>query len=291
MASYSDHDELQAHNQAWWEQNPMTYDWTGTLNLTPGTPEFFAAIDERFFRSSAPFGHPTYPAGPPFARQVDYDSVRGKRVLEIGCGAGGMAAAFAREGALITAIDITQTAVEFTRRRIEILGLSGDIRQMDAERLDFPDNYFDRVWSWGVVHHSASMETIIQEIHRVLKLDSKAQVMIYHRQSLRNWILAAWGQGIVRGKFLTMPYDEILRSVTDGYIARHITVADAHRYFAAFRSVRTELTDLADLSFLPGNVQAEKYLVGRVIPRALKRRWDDWLMKRFGWFLFIEAVK
>jgi 2-polyprenyl-3-methyl-5-hydroxy-6-metoxy-1,4-benzoquinol methylase len=287
----SDHDELQRRNRDWWEANPMTYDWARTLNLQPGTPEFYAAIDERFFRSSAPFGHPDYPRQPPFARQIDYPALRGKRVLEIGCGAGTMAAAFAREGAFISAIDITQTAVDFTRRRFEILGLGGDIRPMDAEHLQFPDEQFDHVWSWGVIHHSAAIKAIIAEIHRVLKPGGKAQVMIYHRHSLRNWILAAWGQGILRGKFLTTPYDEILRSVTDGYIARHVSVADGRKLFAAFSSVRTELTDLADLSFIPGNVQVEKYLVGRVIPVALKRRLDNWLMRHFGWFLYIEAVK
>jgi len=256
----------------------MTYDWARTLKLEPGTPEFYNAIDERFFRSSKPFGHSNYPADPPFARQVDYASVRGKKVLEIGCGAGAMAAAFAGEGADITAIDITQTAVDFTCRRFEIFGLVGDIRRMDAGSLEFPDNHFDRVWSWSVIHHSANMEKIIGEIHRVLKPNCKAQIMVYHRHWPRNWITAGLEQGLLRGKFLTMPYDEILRSVTDGYIARHITRDQACRYFAAFEKVTLQLTDMADLSFIPGNVQVEKYLVGRVIPRGLKRRWDDWLM-------------
>jgi ubiquinone/menaquinone biosynthesis C-methylase UbiE len=285
------HDELQVRNKTWWEENPMTYDWARTLKLEPGTPEFYNAIDERFFRSSKPFGHPNYPADPPFARQVDYASVRGKKVLEIGCGAGAMAAAFAREGADITAIDITQTAVDFTRRRFDLFGLAGDIRRMDAEALEFPDNHFDRVWSWGVIHHSASMEKIIGEIRRVLKPGSKAQIMVYHRHSLRNWITAGLEQGLLRGKFLTMPYEEILRSVTDGYIARHLTRNQARQVFAIFKNVRLELTDMADLSFIPGNVQVEKYLVGRLIPRGLKRRWDDWLMSHFGWFLYIEAEK
>ena len=287
----ADHDELQVRNKTWWEENPMTYDWARTLKLEPGTPEFYTAIDERFFHSSKPFGHPDYPADPPFARQVDYASVRGKMVLEIGCGAGAMAAAFAREGAHITVVDLSHSAVVFSGGRLVIFGLTVVMRRMDAESLEFADNYFDRVWSWGVIHHSASMEKIISEIHRVLKPECKAQIMVYHRHSLRNWIAAGFMQGILHGKFLTMPYEEILRSVTDGYIARHITRDQARQYFATFRKVHLELTDMADLSYIPGNVQIEKYLVGRVIPRSLKRRWDDWLMSHFGWFLYIEADK
>jgi len=285
------HDELQSHNKEWWEENPMTYDWTRTLNVAPFTPEFYAAIDERFFRSSTSFGHPNYPNDPPFSKQIDYASLRGKRVLEIGCGAGAMAAAFAKHGVVISAIDITQTAIDFTRKRFEILNLQGDVRRMDAEHLEFPDEYFDRVWSWGVIHHSANMEAIIAQIHRVLKPNGKAQIMIYHRHSLRNWILAGLYQGIFRAKFLTTPYDEILRQVTDGYIARHVTVKQARDCFSAFKSVRTELTDLSDLSFIPLNVHVEKYLVGKVIPTSLKRSADNWLMKNWGWFLFIEAAK
>jgi hypothetical protein len=68
-------------------------------------------------------------------------------------------------------------------------------------------------------------------------------------------------------------------------------VKQAHNYFSAFKSVRAELTDLSDLSFIPLNVQVEKYLVGKVIPTSLKRSVDDWVMKNFGWFLFIEAAK
>jgi ubiquinone/menaquinone biosynthesis C-methylase UbiE len=162
---------------------------------------------------------------------------------------------------------------------------------MDAEYLEFPEAHFDQVWSWGVIHHSANMEQIIAEIHRVLKQGGKAQIMIYHRHSLRNWLLAGLYQGILRGKFFTTPYDEILRQVTDGYIARHVTLKDAHKYFSAFKSVHTELTDLSDLSFIPLNVQVEKYLVGKIIPTALKRALDNWVMRHFGWFLYIEAIK
>jgi 2-polyprenyl-3-methyl-5-hydroxy-6-metoxy-1,4-benzoquinol methylase len=285
-------EEIQARSKGWWESNPMTYDWEHTLTEKPGTPEFYESIDRRFMESSRSFGHPNYPVEPPFARIIDYAALRGKRVLEIGCGAGAMAASFAKQGALITAIDLTETAVNFTRKRFEIMGLQGEVRQLDAEKIDYPDGYFDHVWSWGVIHVSSNMDAIVKHIHRVLKPGGKAQIMVYYRHAVRNWVLAGWEQGILRGRFLTTSYDELLRQVTDGYISRHLTMDDARKSFSMFSSIpRMELTDIDNLSFIPGNTQVEKYLVGKVIPRSLKRSWDDWIRRNYGWFLYFEAIK
>jgi len=61
----------------------------------------------------------------------------------------------ARAGALLTSIDISETSIEATRRRLQLKRLAAEIRRMDAQVLEFPDVYFDFVWFWGVVHHSA----------------------------------------------------------------------------------------------------------------------------------------
>lgn len=264
----------------------MTYDWAQTLRLEPGAPEFYRAIDERFFASSAAFGHPAYPAQVPFSAVIDYPSLRGKRVLEIGCGAGAQAAVFAQQGARITALDITARAVDLTRRRFSIFGLDGDIQRADGEQLAFVDDCFDLVWSWGVIHHTANIERAVAEICRVLKPGCPAKIMVYHRHSLRNWIHGGLEHGVLRGKLLRVSYDEVLKSVTDGYIARHLTRLEARRLFRDFRAVSMQLTDLSDLSHVPGYVR-----IGRLIPRAAKQKLDDAIMRRWGWFLYLEAVK
>jgi hypothetical protein len=46
---------------------------------------------------------------------------------------------------------------------MRISGLPIDIREQDAEQLPLPQNEFDLVWAWGVIHHSRSTETIVQE--------------------------------------------------------------------------------------------------------------------------------
>ncbi len=282
---------LQQFNRRWWEENPMTYDWARTLRVEVGSAEFYRAIDERFFRSSRTFGHPGYPEQTPFSEVIDYEAVRGRHVLEIGCGAGGQAAVFARTGARITAIDITDQAVRLTRRRFDLEGLPGLVQRADAERLPFADESFDRVWSWGVIHHTPDIGRAVREIQRVLKPGGLAQVMVYHRHSLRNWIHGGLAHGVLRGKLLRMSYDEVLKSVTDGYIARQMTRAEAADLFRDFSRVEMRLTDLSDLSHVPGYLLLDRYLVGRVLPPAAKLRLDRAIMERWGWFLYIEAKK
>ncbi len=58
-------------------------------------------------------------------------------------------------GAELSGIDVTERAVEHVRRRLELRGLTSDLRTGSADRLAFPDDSFDLVYSWGVLHHIA----------------------------------------------------------------------------------------------------------------------------------------
>ena len=66
-------------------------------------------------------------------------------------------------------IDLTERAVEHTRRRLEIFKLASNLSLGDAEKLDFPDESFDLVYSWGVLHHSTDTPQAVSEVFRVLK--------------------------------------------------------------------------------------------------------------------------
>jgi ubiquinone/menaquinone biosynthesis C-methylase UbiE len=68
-------------------------------------------------------------------------------VLEIGCGVGIDTARFARAGARVTSIDLTEAGVALTRQLLELDGLHGDIAVGNAERLPFADDSFDLVYS------------------------------------------------------------------------------------------------------------------------------------------------
>ena len=275
---------LQADIQKWWETNPMTYDWKMTVPYEEGSLEFYQEIDRRFW-SAAWFAHKS--GADPFGRLIHYARLRGSRVLEIGCGSGAISAQLARNGAVTTAIDLTSHAIALTRRRFELFGLSGDIRKMDGERLCFPEEMFDFVWSWGVIHHSANTEAIIAEMHRVLKTGGQACVMVYHRHSVNFWIGVILLRGLLCGGLLRYPVQELCNKCSDGLIAKYYTVAEIRGLFKVhFRYVETELFGQKnEIWQIPGG-RLKNFLV-RVTPDQLA--W--WVTRRFGGFLFVRATK
>jgi SAM-dependent methyltransferase len=99
----------------------------------------------------------------------------GKRVLEYGCGPDSYAKALASNGAQVTSIDISSTAVEKARARAEELGLADHMtfQVMDAENLTFADESFDLVCGTSVLHH-LDLTRAYTEISRVLVPEGRA---------------------------------------------------------------------------------------------------------------------
>ena len=97
-------------NRDWWESNPMTYDWEQTLHIQSGSREWYDEIDRRFLESAY------YSEGPEgaFRRFLHPELVRGKKVLEIGCGMGLHSELMACAGAHVSSIDLSPTSVETT---------------------------------------------------------------------------------------------------------------------------------------------------------------------------------
>jgi len=74
--------------------------------------------------------------------------------LEIGVGLGADHQLFAENGADLYGIDLTERAVSHTTKRFQILGFSSNLSVGDAENLIFPGDFFDIVYSCGVLHRS-----------------------------------------------------------------------------------------------------------------------------------------
>jgi len=115
-------------------------------------------------------------------RQIDFKE---KRVLEIGLGQGAEAQKMIEAGAIYNGIDLTAESVTRVQTRCRLFSLPYESLQvMNAEKLDFPDESFDIVFSHGVLHHSPRIRTIIREIHRVLRPGGMVVAMLYHRHSI-----------------------------------------------------------------------------------------------------------
>ena len=111
---------------------------------------------------------PTYPI---YLRMLGMTGDRsGKQVLEYGCGEGWITKDLARDGALVSAFDISAEAVRRTQDVLASAGLSDRCRiaQMGAERLDYPDDHFDLSIGFAILHH-LDLELALAELYRVLK--------------------------------------------------------------------------------------------------------------------------
>jgi 2-polyprenyl-3-methyl-5-hydroxy-6-metoxy-1,4-benzoquinol methylase len=280
------HDDLQLKSRRWWETNPMSYDWHRTLPAPEGTRQFYEEIDRRFFSSSS-----FYRGNTPFERYIPFDRLGGARVLEIGCGLGSHARLLCEAGCDLTCIDLTERAVQNTRQRLQLWGLHADVRQMDAEQMEFPDAEFDLVWSWGVIHHSPDTAGIIRQVHRVLRPGGEFRVMVYHRRSLSG--LYCLARGVLSGKvFKGMSVQDILSFYTDGYMARFYSRREWSELLVRCGFSRVEtcvLGQKSELIPLPGKGSAgrvKQAILGRLSDRAAERA-----LAVAGYFLFATAHK
>src|SRR6476469_8339585 len=102
-------------------------------------------------------------------RLVDFNGYAGRRVLEVGCGAGTDLARFAKGGAIASGVDLSSSAIALARRNFEQQGLHADLREANGEALPFPADSFDLVYAHGVVQYTSSPEALVNECRRVLK--------------------------------------------------------------------------------------------------------------------------
>lgn len=99
--------------------------------------------------------------------------VKGKNVLEYGCGPGSAAFDLARSGANVTAIDISNVAIELAQEHAQKEELQISFHIMNAEDLKFENDFFDLICGSGILHH-LSLEDSYKEINRTLREDGKA---------------------------------------------------------------------------------------------------------------------
>lgn len=100
------------------------------------------------------------------------ENLEGMKILDYGCGRGEMSMRYLNHGAAqVSAIDISEVYIDDLKNQAAAAGIDParcDFRTMDAHRLDFPDQSFDLIVGYGILHH-LDPKTALAEIHRVLK--------------------------------------------------------------------------------------------------------------------------
>ena len=246
-----------------------------------GTRQYFDEVEQRKY-----FVEPHIPAFADFARW------KNRRVLEVGCGLGTDTINFARAGALVTAVDLSDESLELARKRAQIFGVEDRVRFVaaDAERLsEFVEPQpYDLVYSFGVIHHSPHPERILRELRsHFVAAGSTLKVMVYHRWSWKVLAIvlaeangAGWGMESVGGRTSDA---QTGCPVTYTYSRRSGAELLEH---AGFSVVETHVDHIFPYR-IPDYVRYEyvKTLPFRFLPHAAMRA----LEHRLGWHLCLTA--
>lgn len=227
-----------------------------------GTPGFFQQLDEyRYDKLNY------------LPRRVDFSSFKGKKLLEVGCGAGVDLVRFARGGAIVTGIDLSTTALELARQNMEQNELTADLMKMDGECMEFEDHLFDVVYAHGVLQYTGDTQKMITEIHRVLKPGGQAIMMVYNRISWLNLMRQVTG----------VPLEH-----EDAPVLKKFSIRELKQLLKPFRSHQIIPERFPVKTKLHSGWKARLFndvFVGtfNLMPKALVRP--------FGWHLIAFAVK
>ena len=265
---------------------------------------FYERYDEFRYRTE---GH--------ILKELDALDVKDKSLLEIGLGQGADSMQLINRGAIYHGIDLTEESVRRVKERFQLFDKHyREVQVANAEQIPYSDNYFDLVYSHGVIHHSPRIESIVAEIYRVLKPGGQAVIMLYHKHSYNYHISIS----VLRrmGLMMLLPFPFLAKIVSrltgesverinrhryhlkkvglsyfkmknfihrstdgpDNVYATVWTAGTAKKLFHQFKDIRT------NVHFLN-----ERHLLGLqyLLPGTLKKA----MAHRYGWHLWIKATK
>ena len=177
----------------------------------------------------------------------------GDRVLEIGCGSGETSLALALAGRRATAIDYSESSVALARRAAEVLGVSLDVRLVDAtKKLPFPDDSFDFAFQAGLLEHFQKEERIrLLALWRpvcrtMVSMIPNAHSLAYHAGKYLLEKAGAWPWGLempqdsLLDEFLLAGYGNVRESTLDAMHAVRAFLPEGHYLRTALERWFTE---------------------------------------------------
>lgn len=261
--------------QHFWDRRPCN------IRHSPskvGTRKYFDEVEKR-----------KYFVEPYILKFAQFSKWKGKKVLEIGCGIGTDTINFARAGAHVTAVELSQKSIDLTKKRAKIYRLANRIKfyQTDAEQLSkvVPVEPYDLIYSFGVIHHTPHPEKVIDELKKYTHKNTIIKLMIYHRYAWKVlWILLKFGKGAF------WKLDELIAKHSEAATGSPVTYiyskAQARKLLKDFKIIDIRVDHIFPYS-IPEYTKYQYKIVWyfRWLPKSVLRRLETHL----GWHLLITA--
>ncbi len=110
-------------------------------------------------------------------------------ILDVGCGTGIQLRWLLEKGYRPSGIDLSSGLIEKLRERLNKEGIGDkiELKQSDAEDIQYPDNTFDQVMGTAILHHVPNPGKVVKEMARVVK--PGGWVTVAEPNIINPWIL------------------------------------------------------------------------------------------------------
>lgn len=108
------------------------------------------------------------------------------RILDLGCGMGGLSVALGLAGLPVWPMDFNRAYCQITRQRAGRYALDLPVVQAAGEALPFHTASFDMVVCWDVLEHVRSLPAVLAEIRRLVRPGGLALVTATNRYGWRD---------------------------------------------------------------------------------------------------------
>jgi SAM-dependent methyltransferase len=176
------------------------------------------------------------PADTPFPLEYAFHllgDVRGKSVLEYGCGNGRNTILLAYRGARVVGIDISPHLIDIARQRMRVNGMCADLRIASAYETGLPDASVDVVFAIAILHH-LELGLARKEILRVLRPGGVLILQEPLRDSPLVWALRKMVP--YRNPYVS-PFERTLTTPDLASLARGMTKTNYRRFALPFINV------------------------------------------------------
>jgi len=239
-----------------WDRRPCNIRYS---SKPVGSREYFEEVEAR-----------RYVVGPHIPRFAQFERWKGKRVLEIGCGIGTDSINFARAGAEVTVVELSEESLRLCHKGFAVFGLRGSFYLGNAEFLTsfVPIEPYDLIYSCGAIHHTVSPYKVLAEVKRYCKLGTEIRVMLYSKWSWKVfWIILRYGKGAF------WQVDKLVRAHSEAQPGCPVT------YFYSLKDVRRLMADFEVISISKDHI----------FPYVIKD-YLNYIYKKVWYFRFMPRV-